>query len=56
VIFKDGRPPVQVRNYALTRTALYLSGDHARVIPLDEIDVPSTERVNRAAGVSFTLP
>lgn len=56
IIFKDGRPPEQIRNYALTRTALYIPGHHIREIPLDEIDLPATERVNRQAGMDFEVP
>ncbi len=56
LVFKDGRPPEQIRNYALTRSALLLPGQHMREIPLDDIDLLTTERVNRALGVDFRLP
>lgn len=56
LIFKDGRPSEQIRNYALTRTALYLPGKHMREIPLEQLDLPATERVNREAGVDFQIP
>ena len=56
VVFKDGRPSEQVHNYALTRTALYITDKRMREIPLDEIDLPATERVNHAAGVDFQVP
>lgn len=56
VVFKDGRPSEQIRNYALTRTALVVPGAHLREIPVDEIDLPATEKVNRQAGVTFQLP
>ena len=56
VVFKDGRPSEQVHNYALTRTALYITDKHMREIPLDQIDLPATQRVNHDAGVDFQLP
>lgn len=56
IVFKDGRPPEHVRNYALTRTALLVTGQQLREIPLDEIDLAATQQINRAAGVDFQLP
>jgi hypothetical protein len=57
LIFKDGRPPAQVHNYALTGTTLFaLDGDLRREIPLSLLDVPATVEANRAAGVDFSLP
>lgn len=57
LLFKDGRPPQQVQNYAVTRTTLYvLDGARRREIPLDEIDLPQTEKTNRDAGLDFEIP
>jgi hypothetical protein len=57
LIFKDGRSPAQVHNYALTATTLYaLDGDTRKEIPLSALDVPATVEANRAAGVDFALP
>jgi hypothetical protein len=57
LIFKDGRSPAQVHNYALTATTLYaLDGDLRKEIPLSVLDVPATVEANRAAGVDFALP
>jgi len=57
LLFKDGRPPQQVQNYAVTSTTLYvLDGERRRAIPLDEIDVPQTEKTNRDAGIDFDIP
>jgi hypothetical protein len=57
LIFRDGRPPVQVHNYALTASTLYaLDGESRREIPLSLLDVPATVAANRAAGVDFALP
>ncbi len=56
IVFKDGRPPEQIRNYALTRTALYITGARVRTIPVDQIDLAATEMINEKAGVEFHLP
>lgn len=57
LIFKDGRPPVQVHNYALTASTLYaLDGDSRQEIPLSLLDVQATVAANRTAGVDFALP
>jgi hypothetical protein len=57
LLFKDGRPPQQVQNYAVTRTTLYVfDGSRRRDIPLDQLDLPQTEKTNRDAGVDFEVP
>jgi hypothetical protein len=57
LLFKDGRPPQQVQNYAVTRSTLYvLDGGRRREIPLDELDLPQTEKANRDAGLDFEVP
>lgn len=57
LIFKDGRAPVQVHNYALTDSTLFaLDGDSRQEIPLSLLDVPATVEANRKAGVDFALP
>jgi hypothetical protein len=57
LMFKDGRAPMQVHNYALTASTLYaLDGDSRQEIPLSVIDVPATVEANRKAGVDFALP
>jgi hypothetical protein len=57
LVFKDGRPEQVVRNYAVTRTTLYiLDGAWRREIPLDQLDLPQTEKTNREAGVDFEVP
>jgi hypothetical protein len=55
LIFKDGRPPEQIHNYILTGTTLYVGGHHAD-IPVEELDLAATIKVNRDAGVDFRLP
>jgi hypothetical protein len=57
LVFKDGRTPMEVHNYALTGSTLYaLDGDSRREIPLSLLDVPATVEANRKAGVDFALP
>jgi hypothetical protein len=57
LIFKDGRQPMQVHNYALTANTLYaLDGDTRQEIPLSLLNVQGTIEANRAAGVDFALP
>lgn len=56
LVFKDGRPAEQIHNYALTRTTLFVLDDHRRDIPVDEIDLETTAKVNREAGIEFQLP
>jgi hypothetical protein len=56
LIFKDGRPPQQIRNYAMTRTTLYVRDEHHRDIPLNQLDFDATQKVNHDAGIDFRLP
>jgi hypothetical protein len=57
LIFKDGRPPEKIRNYALTRTTLYVIRDGRRHdIPVSDLDLAATQRANQEEGVSFQLP
>jgi hypothetical protein len=56
LIFKDGRPPEQIHNYAMTRTTLYVRDQHHRDIPLDQLDLDATQKVNHDAGIDFQLP
>jgi hypothetical protein len=57
LIFKDGRPPEQVHNYALTRTTLYvINGGRRRDIPVADLDLAATIKANQNAGVDFQLP
>ncbi|RXH56796.1 hypothetical protein [Granulicella sibirica] len=54
LVFRDGRPTQQIHNYALTRTTLVVMDGRRREIPLAQLDIPETERINREAGVEFT--
>jgi len=56
IIFKDGRPPLEVHNYALTRTTLYVTDAKHRDIPVADLDLPATVKANADAGVPFQLP
>ncbi|MGC2162363.1 MAG: hypothetical protein WA634_10665 [Silvibacterium sp.] len=56
IVFNDGRPSEQVHNYALTRTTLFVLDQQQRDIPLDQINLAETEKVNRAVGIPFQVP
>jgi hypothetical protein len=56
LIFKDGRPNQQIHNYMLTRTTLYVQDERQREIPIADLDLAATEKVNKDAGVAFQLP
>jgi hypothetical protein len=56
LVFKDGRPPEHIHNYAMTRTTLYVQDEHHQEIPMNELDLPATEKANREVGVSFEVP
>jgi hypothetical protein len=56
LVYKDGRPSEQVRNFILTRTTLSVWDGQHRDILVEDLDIPATEKANRAAGVDFELP
>jgi hypothetical protein len=56
LIFKDGRPSEQIHNYAMTATTLYVLDTPHRNIPLDQLNVAATKKLNDDAGVNFQLP
>jgi hypothetical protein len=56
IVFKDGRPPEQIRNYILTGTTLYIQDGHRRNVPVDQLDLVATAKANVDAGVDFQLP
>ena len=55
LVFRDGHR-LEVANYAIMGSTLFvLSGPRSR-IPIAELDVPATERVNQDRGVDFHVP
>ena len=56
IVFNDGRLAEQIHNYLLTPTTLYILDQHRQEIPIDSLDLAATEKVNRDAGVDFSLP
>lgn len=55
LIFKDGRQ-MEVSNYAIMGSTLYLfAGDH-RKISLADLDLPATEKANDDRGIEFRVP
>jgi hypothetical protein len=56
LIFKDGRTPEQIHNYILTRDTLFVGDKHHPNIPVDQLDLAATVKVNQELGVDFRLP
>jgi hypothetical protein len=56
LIFRDGRPPVQVDNYMVTSTRLYVLDGNRCSIPVSQLDLEATAKVNRDAGIDFHVP
>ncbi len=56
LVFNDGNPPEQIRNYILTPAALYIFDNHRREVPIGHIDLAATAKANHDAGVDFNLP
>ena len=56
IVFNDGRPAEKIHNYLLTASTLYVMDEHRREIPVDELDLAATAKVNREAGIDFSLP
>jgi hypothetical protein len=55
LVFRDGHRQ-EIANYAIMGSTLFvLSGPRAR-IPMAELDIPATERVNQNRGVEFHVP
>jgi hypothetical protein len=56
LIFND-KHSEEVQNYAIVGPTLWvLSPDKSRKIPLAQLDLPATEKVNGDRGVDFELP
>jgi hypothetical protein len=56
LVFRDGRTE-DVQNYAVVgRTLWIFSEQRARRIPLDQLDIPTTEKINEDEGVDFVGP
>ncbi len=56
LMFNDGRPPMRIHNYMVTPTTLYILDKDRAEIPLAQLDVTATERINREAGVDVHFP
>jgi hypothetical protein len=56
LVFKDGSPTEEIHNYLLTRTTLYVQDEHRREIPVDDLDLGATQKINKSNGVDFQLP
>lgn len=56
LVFKDGHPSEQIHNYLLSRDKISIWDQHPHEIPLSQLDLEATKKVNRDAGVDFNLP
>ena len=57
LIFKDGRKPLQVQNYAITQTKIYVRDQGAEQdVAISDLDVAATTTANDHAGIDFALP
>src|SRR5271156_13677 len=56
LVFKDGRPSLEIHNYALTPPPLFALAHPRRNITVDEIDLAATQKANRDAGIDFQFP
>ena len=55
LIFKDGRQ-MEVSNYAIMGTTVYVFTGDRRKIPLNELDVDATVKANEQRGTDFHVP
>jgi len=56
LVFKDGRPNQQIRNFLINGNTLTVWDQHPHDIPVDQLNVPATEKINHDAGVDLFLP
>jgi hypothetical protein len=56
VVFLDGRTQ-QAKNYAIARETLWLLGDdHVKKVPLADVDLAATGKLNDERGLDFQVP
>jgi hypothetical protein len=56
LVFRDGHER-EIENYAIVALTLWsFAGTRTEKIPLDDLDIPATIRVNEQRGVDFQLP
>jgi hypothetical protein len=56
LVYKDGRR-VEVQNYAIVgKNLVWFSGPLSNQIPLADLDLPATRKVNEDHGVTFVAP
>lgn len=56
LVFRDHRQ-VEVENYAIMGDTLYEFAQHwTRRIPLSDLDIPATVKLNEQRGVEFRVP
>ena len=55
LVFKDGHR-LEISNYAIMGTTVYVFVGDRRKIPLSELDLDSTIKVNEERGTDFHIP
>ena len=57
LIFKNGRKPLQMQNYAMTQTKIYVRDQGVEQdVAISDVDVAATMAANDHAGIDFALP
>ncbi len=56
LVFKDGRPNQVIHNYLINANVLTVWDDSSHDIPIDQLDVEATRKINHDHGVEFFLP
>jgi hypothetical protein len=56
LVFRDGRQ-MSIQNYAIVGNLLWVLDQRNQIkIPITDLDVDATQKINRSNGVRFTLP
>jgi hypothetical protein len=55
LVFRDGHRQ-EVANYAIMGSTIYVLAGRRSRIPIAELDIPATERVNQSRGIDFHVP
>jgi hypothetical protein len=56
LVFKDNRPNQIIHNYLINGGTLTVWDQYAHDIPVEDINVEATRKINRDKGVDFILP
>ena len=56
LVFKDHRPNQEIHNYLINGDTITVWDQHPHEIPLDQLDIAATEKINHDAGNDLFLP